>query len=48
MIRIDGRNLASYNQKYLTYTHKDFEPTIYTELSPIMEGERIPEKSVVE
>jgi len=48
MIRIDGSNLASYNQKYLTYTHKDFEPTIYTELSPIMEGERIPEKSVVE
>ena len=47
MIRIQGSNLASYNQKYLTYTHSDFEPSIYTELSPVLEGERIPEKSLV-
>jgi hypothetical protein len=47
MIRVQGSNLASYNQKYLTYTHSDYEPTIYTELSPVLEGEKIPEKSVV-
>jgi hypothetical protein len=47
MIRVPGSNLAAYNQKYLTYTHTDFTPTIYTELSPIMEGEKIPEKALV-
>ena len=48
MIRVSGSNLASFNQKYLTYTHQDFKPTIYTEISPILEGEKIPEKSVVD
>ena len=48
MIRVPGSNLASFNQKYLTYTHQDFKPTIYTEISPILEGEKIPEKSVVD
>lgn len=47
MIRVDGSNLASYNQKYLTYSYSDFEPSIYTEIYPVMEGEKIPEKSVV-
>ena len=48
MIRVPGSNLASFNQKYLTYSHQDFKPAIYTELSPILEGEKIPEKSVVD
>ena len=47
MIRVPGSNLAAFNQKYLTYTHTDFTPSIYTELSPVMEGEKIPEKALV-
>ncbi len=47
MIRLDASNLAAFNQKYLTYKHQDYEPSIYTEISPILEGEKVPEKSVV-
>ena len=41
LVRQEGSNLAERNIKYMSMPVPDFEPSIYTEIEPLLEGEVI-------
>ena len=43
MVRLPGSNLAERNIAYMSYPMSDYEPSIYTEIPRILNGETIPE-----
>ncbi|MCR4790996.1 MAG: hypothetical protein K5839_07960, partial [Treponemataceae bacterium] len=47
MVRVDGSNLASMNLKYVSHPYSDFEPSIYTSIPRVLEGEKVLEQTFV-
>lgn len=47
MVRLEGSNLAAQNMKYISQPYSNFEPSIYTSIPRVLDGEIVLEQSFI-
>jgi len=48
MVRLDGSNLAAQNSKYMNMSSSIYEPSIYTDIPSVLEGDTVLKQSSVD